>query len=113
MTLGAIRSRRFHAKHPEWRKGKAEQYKAVSLRRKLKRQAWLNIYKHAAGCADCGYRAHVEALDFDHIPERGAKVLNLSDAWTVRWETLEAEIKKCEVVCSNCHRVRTLARLGV
>jgi hypothetical protein len=27
------------------------------------------------------------------------------------WEKVEAEIKKCELVCANCHAIRTAVRL--
>jgi len=47
-------------------------------------------------------------MDFDHI---GSKRLEISGLLYVSGtETLLEEIKKCEVVCSNCHRVRTTRR---
>jgi hypothetical protein len=70
---------------------------------------WLDAYKLARGCADCGYAGHPAGLDFDHVT--GVKKSNLS-----RVKSLGAameEAKKCEVVCSNCHRVRTAVRTGV
>lgn len=62
-------------------------------------------------CADCGNRYAVEVMDFDHIPERGPKLFNLSKCggdWT--FADVEREIFKCEVVCANCHRLRTSQR---
>ena len=32
------------------------------------RRALIDAYKVKAGCADCGYNLHPEALDFDHLP---------------------------------------------
>jgi hypothetical protein len=82
-------------------------------RRSLKRQAsnlaFIAEYKVSRGCADCGYNAHPAALDFDHLP--GAdKVRGLSRMVTCGRDRLMAEIAKCEVVCANCHRVRTYSR---
>jgi hypothetical protein len=48
-------------------------------------------------------------LDFDHVT--GTKKINLSKAKSLRSAMAEAE--KCEVVCANCHRVRTAVRAGV
>lgn len=56
-------------------------------------------------CLDCGVSYPHYVMDFDHL---GDKVDNVS--WIANhgsWKQLKAEIAKCEVVCSNCHRKRT------
>lgn len=65
------------------------------------------------GCTDCGYRGHPDALEFDHLPGV-VKVGNVSALIRLgySWAKIEAEIAKCEVVCANCHRIRTRTRLG-
>jgi hypothetical protein len=60
---------------------------------------------------DCGYNAHPEALDFDHR-DPAQKASMVSRIKTLSLESLMAEIAKCDVVCANCHRVRTHARRG-
>lgn len=57
-------------------------------------------------CIDCG-RTEPVALEFDHrVPE-----LKINDVSTMmmskRWPRVLAEIEKCDVRCSNCHRRRT------
>ena len=48
-------------------------------------------------------------MDFDHI---GSKRLEVSRLLYVSGTAaLLAEIAKCEVVCANCHRIRTKRRL--
>lgn len=71
-------------------------------------RAFLAKQKLASGCKDCGYRAHAAALDFDHV--RGVKSFSLASRpwWSIKRLTEEAE--KCEVVCANCHRIRTFER---
>lgn len=59
-------------------------------------------------CADCGEDFPAEAMDFDHV--RGVKVANVSDLMACHPSLVEAEIAKCEVVCANCHRLRTQTR---
>ena len=48
-------------------------------------------------------------MDFDHV--RGEKVANVSSIWSRKsWEAVLEEVAKCEVVCANCHRLRTWSR---
>lgn len=75
------------------------------------RQAMVDRIKLEAGCADCGIRSeHPEIYDFDHLPGelKVARISTLLTKGTI--EDLLAEIAKCEVVCANCHRIRTRAR---
>ena len=61
---------------------------------------------------DCGGRYPGCAMDLDHV--RGDKKFSVSEAvqhaYALTMEALREEIAKCEVVCANCHRVRTEAR---
>lgn len=76
-------------------------------RRGQERQDVLAQYKLERGCADCGYNEHAEALDFDHLDN---KTVQVSHMYTYSWERIWTEVGECEVVCANCHRVRTAAR---
>lgn len=62
-------------------------------------QEFLKAYKLEHGCADCGYNAHSEALDFDHLPGT-KKEFTLGQNVAASREKILAEIAKCEVVCS-------------
>lgn len=61
-------------------------------------------------CADCGQTYHPFVMDFDHV--RGVKTRNVSQlvARCAAPATILAEIAKCDLVCSNCHRIRTWNR---
>lgn len=61
-------------------------------------------------CIDCNRIYPSVCMDFDHI--RGKKEFNLSEAKSLVWDPdkIWNEITKCEVVCSNCHRIRTQNR---
>ena len=67
-------------------------------------------YKLSCGCADCGYAEHACALDFDHLPEYKKK-FTISDELHRSVRQIQEEMAKCEVVCANCHRVRTKRRI--
>lgn len=62
-------------------------------------------------CTDCGVKYHPCAMDFDHVNPK-IKVASISQLskWRNKIEELLLEIKKCELVCANCHRVRTYNR---
>jgi hypothetical protein len=68
--------------------------------------------KLTAGCQICGYRKHPAALCFDHIePEQKYKTKNgnkvhiadMVKGGRYGLKTILLEIKKCRVLCSNCH----------
>jgi hypothetical protein len=83
---------------------------AASKRRlRLERTTWLLEYFEEHPCRDCGESDPV-VLDFDH---RGDKAFEICEVLTYRrWDTILAEIAKCDVVCANCHRRRTARRRG-
>jgi hypothetical protein len=94
-----------------------ERYKTLTpeqlknLKKGQKKQAQrvrrtVSAYKQKVGCVDCGYNKHACALDFDHVT--GEKKFAISRMRSLA--KVQAEMQKCEVVCANCHRVRTLMR---
>lgn len=60
------------------------------------------------GCEDCGYDDNADALQFDHLPGTG-KVRNVA-ALVDNLTELRVELAKCDVVCANCHSIRTATR---
>ena len=71
----------------------------------------LNTIKDAP-CQDCDVKYPSYVLDFDHRPGE-TKLFNVghvSKAGSVK--RLLEEIAKCDLVCSNCHRIRTHNRKG-
>lgn len=87
-----------YSAHREWSRAK-----------RAERRAFLDAYKVEKGCTDCGYNDHPFALEFDHLP--GAdKVAPVSNMILADMDRLMAEIAKCEIVCANCHRIRTTER---
>lgn len=60
-------------------------------------------------CFDCGGTFPPECMDFDHV--RGEKLSNVSGMLSYALPRIAAEMEKCDLVCSNCHRIRTRARI--
>ena len=108
--------------HQPWCKSCRKIYDAAytqrTLVKKVARQrekgaaavAWNHELKSSIPCADCGGSFHPVAMQWDHLPgqakrgEVGVLVRSLS-----RNRILE-EIAKCQLVCANCHAVRTYER---
>ena len=59
-------------------------------------------------CMDCGVQYPLCATDFDHV--RGEKLFDLGNARGRAIQKVKDEIAKCDVVCANCHRIRTYKR---
>lgn len=60
------------------------------------------------GCVDCG-NTDIRVLEFDHLDNKDENVSDMLRA-EVNVEKIKDEILKCDVVCANCHRIRTCER---
>lgn len=62
-------------------------------------------------CSDCKIKFHLCVMQFDHV--RGKKKFSMAAAngRAPTIKVLKEEIAKCDVVCANCHSVRTYERL--
>jgi hypothetical protein len=90
-------NRAWYADHPEYRE---RQTKLKRERRELRRKQVQEV-KAVAGCEDCGEKDHV-VLQFHH---EHSKEFNVSDSKLLSrsWDRILHEIKKCVVLCANCH----------
>lgn len=69
---------------------------------------WYRKLKESTPCVDCGENHPFYVMQFDHV--RGEKQFNVSAAvGNVKKERVLEEIEKCDLVCANCHAVRTHA----
>ena len=91
-----------------------EQKEKSGVRRRKGREKFkkeLARIKEDSGCVDCKKNFPHYVLEFDHVPERGEKVdgiykIGVNSGFT---EAMK-EIKKCDIVCANCHKTRTYKR---
>jgi hypothetical protein len=82
-----------------------------SWQRRLEMQDLNDKLKMIFGCLDCRWREWPRGLDWDHVA--GDKVTDISQmiANGRPWSEISAEIAKCDCVCANCHRIRTVERM--
>lgn len=72
--------------------------------------AWMRDIKTSQPCVDCGGWFHPAAMTFDHLPGH-EKLDDIADLVRFGCTRLaREEVLKCEVVCANCHAVRTYMR---
>jgi len=97
-----------------WKAANADPHRVSTARRRRERRdecrARLDKLKTDMPCVDCGGRFHPVQMDFDHLP--GAVKLSGVSAMigTHAWPAIQREVEKCELVCANCHRLRTHIR---
>ncbi len=56
-------------------------------------------------CIDCGFKGDHAVFDFHHL-DSNTKEFTLGNIANRRWELIERELKKCILLCANCHRIR-------
>ena len=71
---------------------------------RAKKLAWFKEYKETLKCELCP-ESHVAAFDFHHVdPKKKIAGINRMINRNNSLEKIQAEIAKCRVICSNCHR---------
>lgn len=96
-----------------WYVNNKKLYADKNKRLRDKKKVFLQKLK-SVPCMDCRNSYPYFVMDFDH--REGEEKLGTlaaatsSNLWS--WEKLKAEVEKCDVVCSNCHRIRTAKRGG-
>jgi hypothetical protein len=58
------------------------------------------------GCSECGYHGDGNAIDFHH--HNGDKTKSVSYLCCGSREKLKEEMRKCVLLCANCHKIETL-----
>lgn len=106
---GKRTARKYRRRYLLTPKGIARRKKKLKAHR-TSRVALIQAIKNVP-CADCGGKFDPVCMDFDHRPGE-IKVGNIARLATrsMNLETLRREIAKCDIVCANCHRLRTKNR---
>lgn len=77
-----------------------------ACRVKIRRHcAKISAIKYLGGkCCRCGYNKDISALEFHHL-DSSKKEFQISSCADKSWDRLKSELDKCEILCSNCHRI--------
>ncbi|CDX26726.1 Uncharacterized 19.2 kDa protein in cobO 3'region (modular protein) [Mesorhizobium plurifarium] len=84
-------------------------------KRRLAKHRYIVDQLKTGPCMDCGSTYPVCVMDFDHRPgvKKGASISQMVGNWKISEAVLRAELAKCDLVCANCHRIRTHSRRKV
>lgn len=83
-------------------------YIEKAKKRKQLIRDWVYEIKAKTPCTDCKVLYPYYVSDFDHLGDKLTTVSQLINKGNLK--KVEEEINKCELVCANCHRIRTYNR---
>lgn len=86
---------------------KSAYYAKKSLNRKKEIRNEVRRIKESTPCKDCGKKYPYFIMEFDHLSK---KSFNVASGMAGGYNKLLNEMKKCEIVCVLCHRLRTYNR---
>lgn len=93
--------------------GKGQKEKTMNRQAQSRHRniAFIREYKQGKRCVDCREDYPYWMLEFDHLPEY-EKLFTIGgrNARDYSLDQIKSEIKKCDIVCSNCHKNRTYWR---
>jgi len=61
-------------------------------------------------CKDCGIQYPHYVMEFDHLIPRNGSLTIAALSQKVGLKKLLELVSQCEVVCANCHKIRTYFR---
>lgn len=101
------------AKHYQDNKDKYRASRDVNRPKYVHRNIkFIEEYKKDKPCLDCHEVFPSCAMDFDHRKPKKDRYCSISMLVQkcASLDRIKKEVKKCDLICSNCHRVRTSNR---
>lgn len=92
-----------------YKHGSKYREKAVSRNREIKNKLREKMLKYLSdkSCSVCGI-SDVRVLEFDHKdPSTKSFAIAAAIANTRSWDKILTEINKCQILCANCHKIKT------
>lgn len=96
-------SKRHYDKNPEY-------YKERNRRSRERKQDFIR-QQRSVPCVDCKTEYPWYVMEFDHRNAED-KTYNIARMNSQSWNRIHTELAKCDVLCANCHCVRTHERRG-
>ena len=104
--------------HRDWyQRNRVERQRQINERRtrlRIHMRKVIHRLKSLYRCKDCDRRYAWYVMEFDHVPERESRRTQarrfVNAGQCSELSELRSELKLCDLVCANCHRVRTFER---
>jgi hypothetical protein len=101
----ACKSKCYREKHPEVRKEIANRGKIKYRQKRFQMKYDLMKSIGQIVCKECGY-TDIRALTFHHRdPHKKSFEISYGFTHSYSFDTLLEEVKKCDVLCQNCHTI--------
>ncbi|KKN76613.1 hypothetical protein LCGC14_0368100 [marine sediment metagenome] len=98
---------RIKQRNIEYRNNNKDKVKKWRQKRSQINLNYIRDLKMVSGCIQCGYNDNPHVLQFDHINPK-TKFREVSSMVGYGRKKLDEEIAKCQILCANCHIVKTL-----
>lgn len=85
------------------------QRKAMETAR-IRNRLYVRQYKEGRPCTDCGIVYPWYVMEFDHTKDNKFRDVCVMVNRGHAIAKIQEEIDKCDLVCANCHRLRSGAR---
>jgi 5-methylcytosine-specific restriction endonuclease McrA len=85
---------------------KAQKDSAIITARARANKAFF-VKKLGGKCVKCGFAKHLAALEFDHINPYNKRYQIALILSRVDQDRIWLEVQKCQLLCANCHRIKT------
>lgn len=104
-----VEKRRKTWKEHYYKYGSKYRERAVARNRIIKGQTRAKLVEYLSNkyCVKCGIK-DIRVLEFDHM-DPSIKSFGISSAitGTYSWNKILQEIEKCQILCANCHKIKT------
>lgn len=98
----------YHKHGSKYRENAVQRNKLLKIR--LREQ--LVIFLSSKSCISCG-NSDIRVLEFDHIDPKTKSFSIARAIGDIRsWDEIQKELKKCQVLCANCHKIKTAEEQG-
>lgn len=93
----------------DWQRRNPEMFKAQRRRLYERRISFVREAK-SVPCTDCGKTFPYYVMQFDHVEGEKKFTIGGGGVMCHGLDALIEEIVKCDVVCANCHCIRSFAK---
>jgi hypothetical protein len=91
----------------QWERSNRDRRREINLRWRRQEREKISEIKRVP-CMDCGLNWPPYVMHFDHLYDKEFDIADKVGRWS--WTRILQEISKCDIVCGNCHAIRTYNR---